>query len=121
MNKMNERDILLIWLENIFYELHKNNLDCDAQFHIKQTDNFYEIKEKCKPLAINLIQITKDNIFKEKNTRLLCFIEIEYKKLYCIFCIIGNMYYLNTIKSNYTFTEKEFFELYIKKILIFEK
>ena len=69
MNKMNERDILLIWLENIFYELHKNNLACDAHSHIKHTDSFDENKEKCKPLGINLIQIKKDNIFKEKNKR----------------------------------------------------
>ena len=121
MNKMNERDILLIWLENTFYELHKNNLDCDAQFHIKQTDNFYEIKEKCKPLGINLIQIKKENVFKEKNKRLLCFIEIEYKKQYSILRRIGNKYYLNTNKSKYTFTEKEFFELNIKNIWSYEK
>ena len=34
---------------------------------------------------------------------------------------IGNKYYINTNKSKYTFTEKEFFELNIKKIWTYEK
>ncbi|MGL5591120.1 MAG: ATP-binding cassette domain-containing protein [Mycoplasmoidaceae bacterium] len=121
MNKIKERDILLVWLENTFYELHKNNLDYDHQLHIKQTDNFHELKEKCNFLGINLIQIKKDNLFSEANKNLICFIEIDYKKQYCILKIIGNKYFITTNDNKYKFTEKEFLELNIQKIWSYQK
>lgn len=121
MDKINKKDILLVWLKNIFYELHKNNFDFDSKFHIKQTDNFYEVKEKCNILGINLIQIKKEDLYKEKNKNLISFIEIDYKKQYCILKKIGNKYFIKTDENKYSFTEKEFLELNIIKIWSYQK
>ncbi|MGL4616617.1 MAG: ATP-binding cassette domain-containing protein [Mycoplasmoidaceae bacterium] len=121
MNKIVEKDLLLKWLENTFYELHKNNLDNDSNLHIKKSDNFYEIKEKCNLLGINLIQIDKNNLYKEANKNLLCFIEIDYEKQYGILRKLGNKYCITTNNNEYKFTEKEFLELNIKKIWSYTK